>query len=799
MTTLLHDLKVALRMLWKAPGFSAIAIAMLGLGIGATTAVFSVVNGVLLRPLPYANAERLVTFKGNVSRMDVDDIRERSRTLEDAAAVNVMAMDYTGGQEPVQVQAGLVNAGFFSVLGPRFELGRGLTREEDEFGAPRLVVVSHGFWQQYLGSDPGVIGRVIPLNGQSYAVVGVLGEGFVPPSLPADVFVSLRVVYAEAAKYRGVHFMRSTWLLKPGVTLADAQADMNAVDRELEQLFPAENRGRHTVIFPLQDWVVGKSRTALLVLFGAVGFVLLVACANFASLLLARAAARRQEIVIRAALGASRARLMLQMVAESLVVAMLGCAAGLVFAVWGVKSIVSLKPANLPRISDVSLDWRVLLFAVGVSLLTGLIFGLLPAWASLREAPTATLKETGRSATAGAGTHRLRSLLVVTELALAVLLLSGAGLLIKGFWRLQSVDPGFSAEQVTTMTVQLPESRYAETARQTVFRRQVLERLNQLQGVSAAMISELPLSGDLVYHNFVIEGRAPAPVGGEPELGSRSVMGDYFRTMKIPVLRGRDFTAQDRENAPLVGIVNEAMVRQFFPGGDAIGARIRWARLEGPPQWITIVGVASDVKQFGLDRDEEPAVYTPYPQSAQAWKRWMTFVVRTRLDTATLVQQVKSAVWAVDPEIPVSKIRTMSSVMAESMAARRFNMLLLALFAGLGLALAVVGVYGLMSYSVTQRTHEIGIRMALGADRGDVLKLVVREGMWLTLAGTVAGLAASFGLTRLMESMLFEVRPTDVPTFAAVCALLAMVSLAAMALPAFRAASVDPMVALRYE
>ena len=798
MPTLLQDVRYAFRMLRKNPGFTAVAVITLALGIGANTAVFSVVYGVLLRPLPYAHSDQIVVMRSNQSRQDMDDVRERTKTLGQGGAFTLQAMDFTGGMEPVRIDAALIDGGLFPVLGLPPQLGRTLRPDEDRLGGPLHVALSHSFWQQQLGSDPNIIGKSIPLSGQSYTVVGVMPADFSLPNHTVDAFISLRVAYPEGAKYRGVHFMRSYWRLKPGVTLAQAQAEMPLIDRELARLYPDEDQQRHTELVPLKQWVVGEARTPLLVLFGAVGFVLLVACANFANLLVTRAVSRKGEMAVRAALGAARRRLLSQILTESVLIATLGGAAGLVIAKIGLDSLLALKPANLPRISVIALDWRVFVFALAASLATGLVFGLVPAWAALRSDPAEALNEAGHRGSAGARSHRLRSVLIVSEVALALLLLTGAGLLIRGFWLLRSTDPGFSPEHVLTMNVQLPESRYPQIPRQTQFRRQLLEELNAQPGVQAAMVSEVPLGGDLVTHNFVIEGRAPLAEGTEPETDSRSVMGDYFQVMRIPLRAGRYFTDQDREGVPLVGIINEAMARQFFPEQNPVGARIRWAHYK-EINWITIVGVVGDVKHLGLDQAEDPAVYTPYAQSTEPWKRWMALVVRTRQDTSEVVKAAKRAIWSIDSQIPLGEVHSMNEIVAASTAERQFNMLLLGLFAALALVLAAVGIYGLTSYLVTQRTHEFGIRMALGANRGHVMKLVVGQGMLLAGLGVGIGLIAAVGLTRFMESMLFAVRPTDPLTFAAVSALLVGIALAASIIPARRATKVDPMQALRYE
>jgi putative ABC transport system permease protein len=533
-------------------------------------------------------------------------------------------------------------------------------------------------------------------------------------------------------------------------------------------------------------------------LFAAVSFVLLIACANFANLLLARAAERQREFVIRGALGAGRWRLMRQLLIESLLLSLAGGAVAVLLAYWGTNLLVSFKPENLPRLTEIGVDGGVLAFTLGVSVLTGLIFGLAPAWAASRGRVGDALKEGARSVTAGGARQRLRSIFVVLEFAVALVLLVGAGLLIKTFWNLRSVDPGFNPDHLITMRVELPEVRYKEVATQTRFRKQVLAGMNSLPGVQAAMVSELPLSGDSLDHEFLIENRPPIAPGDEPSLESRSVIGDYFKVMQIPLQKGRDFGPPDfDERAPLVGIANEALVRQYFQNEDPLGKRVRWAS-DHPIRWITIVGVVGDVKHFGLDLPELPALYSPYTQT-NPWKRWMSFAARTQGDATGTAHAIKQEIWKVDSQLPVTRVETMSEMAASSFAARRFNMSLLSLFAGLALVLAAIGIYGVMSNAVTQRTQEIGIRLALGANASDVLKLIVRSGLTLVIVGVAIGLAGAFALTRLMATLLFGVTPTDGLTIGVVSAVLIGVALLACFIPARRATKVDPLVALRYE
>ena len=794
-----QDLGYSLRILRQSPAFAAVAVLTLSLGIGANTAIFSVIDSVLLSPLPYPEPEQLIATKQNDSLQNVIDIQRQTRTLSKGGGVNIEPMDYTGGTEPVQILAAYVDAGLLETLDVPPLLGRVITPVEDVSGGPRNIVVSYHFWQNFLSSDPHVLGKTIPLSGNNYTVIGVMPASFTLPSGHADVFVSLWVAYPEAAPYRGVHFMRTYWRLKPGVTLSQAQADMSLIDGRLAVQYPDNERGRETLLVPLHQWLTGNVRPALMVLFGAVGLVLLIACANFAGLLMARAVARRREFVIRASLGAGKSRLIRQALTESGVLALIGGAAGLLLAKWGTGVLVSLKPAELERFNGIQIDANVFLFVLSISALTGTIFGLMPAWSAAHADVAESLKEGARGSTAGPLSHLLRQLLVTGEFALALILLVGAGLLIKGFARLRSVNPGFNPANVMTMHLQLPAARYAEIPRQTEFRRQVLARLNSLPGVDAAMVTDIPLGGNYVSHSFVIDGRSPVPVGAEPEVQTLSVMGDYFHVMQIPIRAGRGFTDMDREGQPLVAIVNEELARKFFPNENPIGARIDWAQTKGPHQWMTIIGVAQDVKHSGLNQPVDPAVYAPFSQSDEAWRRWMTLTIRARGPSSGLVQEVKKQIWSVDSQIPMSEVHSMEELMGVSLAQQRFNMLPLGLFAALALVLAAVGIYGIMAYRVGQRMHEIGICIALGAQRRDVLLLVMGDGAKLAFFGISIGTAGAIALTRVMTSLLFEVKPTDPAIFAAVAILLAIVALAAGYIPARRATRVDPMVAQRYE
>jgi len=796
---LMQDVRYGARMLRKSPGFTAVAILTLALGIGANTAIFSVVDGILLSPLPYEQPQQLVAMNHNDALMNVIEFQRQNHSFSRGGGINVTPMDYTSGAVPEQVRAGLVDAGFFQTLGVSPMLGRIITPEEDVLGGPRVAVISNRFWQADLGSDPNILGKSIRLGGNSYTVIGVMPASFSPPREHADIFLSLWVADPGAAASRGVHFLHVYWRMKTGVTLAEAQADATRIDRQLAEQYPDDERSRHTVLVPLHERLTGNVRAALLVLFGAVGLVMLIACANFAGLLTARAVSRQQEMVIRAALGAGRNRLIRQALTENVLLALLGGGAGLLLANWGTSFLISFKPAALERFTGIQMDARVLLFVFGVSLMTGVLFGLLPAWSAARGQLAETIKGGGRGMTASSSGHHIRRILVAAELALAVVLLVGAGLLVKGFSRLRSVNPGFNPSNVLTMYIQLPETRYAAIPMQNQFRRELLTRLNSLPEVHAAMITDIPFGGNYINPRVVFDGRPPVPSGSEPEVQTLSVMGDYFRVMQIPIRAGRDFTPEDREGQPLVAIVNEELVKELFPHENPIGARFDWARTIGPHGWMTIAGVVADVKYFGLNQPADPAVYTPYVQSDERWRRFMTLALRTPGPSSGLAEVVKKQVWSMDSNLPVSNVRTMDELTEESLVADKFNLFLLGLFAALALILAAVGIYGLMAYSVSQRTHEMGLRIALGAQRGAVLRMVMREGVKTVFLGIAVGISGALALTRVMTSLLFEIKPTDPPTFVDAAILLAIVALAACYLPARRAMKVDPMVALRYE
>jgi len=793
-----RDLRFAVRTLRKAPGFTLTAVVTLALGIGANAAIFSVVNAVLLRSLPFPNSEQLFTLSSNQSLPDLEDIQKRTNSLSAIGGITVQALALTGEGEPVQISAGQCNADLFSALGFQTAIGRTFTAAEDSYGGPALVVLTNGFWIRFFGADSAIVGKSIRLSGNSYTIIGVLPREFWLPGRPVDVLVSLRVTNPLAAKFRGVHFLKTYFRAKTGIPLAQARVEMQDVDQWLASQYPEEDRDFHRRLLPLRDAIVGDVRPELLVLFAAVGLVLLIACVNFASLQLARSATRQREIAIRAALGAPSGRLIRQMLTESVLLSLLGGAAGLVLAGLGVRLLMELKPAGLPRIANTSIDASVLGFTFAVSLLTGIVFGLVPALSTTFFGLNAKLKEDTRTTAGGSTGYRLRKLLAVSEIALALVLLISAGLMIRSFTLLHRVDPGFRTDNLLTMRVELPEARYREQAKQRQFHREFLEGLNAIPGVQAALVSELPMSGDYITHNFVIEGRPPLAAGSEPEVQTRTVEGDYFSVMGIPLLAGRDFGSEDRTGSLHVVVVNRAFVAQYFPGQDLVGARVQWARSK-PPDWMTIVGVVGDIKHFGPGKPEEPAIYDLYSQTAQQWKRWMYPTIRGAASPGILLGQVKQRLWAIDNQLPVTQVFTMNEVVAASLDHQRFNLTLLGIFAGVALALAVVGIYGVMSYAITQRTSEIGIRVALGAQQRDVLWLILGQGLRLALVGGSLGIAASFALTRYMSHLLYGISPRDPQTFFAIPFVLLAVALLACYVPARRAARVDPIVALRYE
>jgi putative ABC transport system permease protein len=796
MDTLWQDLRHAARLLRRSPGFAAAAVVTLALGMGANTAMFSVVHAVMLRPLPYAEPERLVRIRAGSSFPDLQDWVAGARSFEGFGGYRSHFLDLTGGATAERVDGALVTGDLFRVLGARAARGRLLQAEDDRPGGPRVVVLSHGYWQRRLGGDTGVVGRTIRFSTGEYEVVGVMPAGFRLPQVEAEAWAPLVPESPEEAAARGAHSLMAIGRLRPGVSLRAAQEDMDGIAARLSAAYPDENKDRRFLLDPLHRFLVRDVRGALVLLLGAVALVLLIAATNVANLLLARAAVRQKEIAIRASLGAGRSRLVRQLLAESLLLALVGGAAGLVVAKWLIDVVVRMSPPGVPGIDLVRLDLRVLAFTAAVSLVTGLVFGLVPGLHGSRVSLVPALKEGGRASGAPAP-QRLRSGLVVSQVALALVLLVGAGLLLRSLHRLQSVDPGFDPARLVTFNLTPPMSRYGDIAKRTRFFEDVLRRVATLPGVSAVgATSELPYGTGSVFHDFVIDGRPPIEPGREPEIYNRGVSPSYLRTLGLPVLRGRPLTEDDRAGAPLVGVVNEAAARRYFPGEDPVGRRIAWAR--SPERvWITVVGIVGDVRAQELAADEVPALYTPLAQERNAWKTWMNIAVRSAEPAERLGAAVRREVTALDPDIPVTRVRAMDDLITASVAPRRFTLLLLGGFAALALALAGVGLHGVISYAVAQRTHEMGVRLALGAAPRDVVRLVLGQGLALTLGGVALGTVAALGLTRFVSSMLFGVRATDPATFIGVALLLVTVAALACYRPARRAARVDPLVAMR--
>lgn len=808
MKTIWQDLRFALRMLGKRPGFTVAAVIALALGIGANTAIFSVVNSVLLRPLGYKEPERLVTIShsypkldliGSVSAPGYVDYRDQASVFEETAASSNANYNLTDGGDPERVQGRRVTSNFFPLLSVAPALGRAFLAAEDKPGAAHVAVLSHGLWQRRFGGEPRIVNRTITLNNESYTVVGVMPDAF--RFGRDEMWTPIAFTPEQLANdSRGSEYLDVMARLKPGVTIEQAQAEIDFIARRIMEAnpesYPADS-GWGVKLKSLNEEVVGNVRPALLVLLGAVGFLLLIACSNVANLMLARAAARGREIAIRTALGASRLRLVRQMLTESLLLAIVGGVAGLLLAVWGVDLLVALEPADVPRVREIGIDARVLLFTIGLSLLTGILFGLLPALQASKPGLTGTLKEGGRGSAVGGGLRNARSLLVITEIAVALVLLVGAGLMVRSFSRLLDVNPGFQTENVLSMQIALPATKYREPQQRRAFFQELTDRIKTLPGVeSAGAVSNLPLGGSGTSFTFEIEGR-PAPPGVmNPHTGGRVATPDYLQTMKIPLLRGRHFTERDRADARQVAIIDETLARQYFPGEDPIGKRVTFEGTDENPIWREIVGVVGAIRHKGLDAELKGQLYYPHAQSTAGF---MSIVVRTANDPASLTSAVRGAVRAVDKDQPVYGVRTMGEVLNNSVAQKRFSMFLLTIFAGVALVLAAVGIYGVMAYTVSARTNEMGIRIALGARSIDILRLVVGQGMILALAGVAFGLVAAFGVTRVMSSLLYGVSATDPLTFAAIALLLTGVALLACYIPARRATKVDPMVALRYE
>ena len=799
---MIKDIRFAFRSLLKHPGFTAIAVITLALGIAANTAIFSVVNGVLLRPLNFSEPERLVVINEFNPQQDLKpfelsylswvDLQQRSRSFEQLAGISFTSYTLTLNGTPSRVSAMGVSANLLSLLRATPAQGRGFLAEDEKPGAPHVAIVSDGFWQRYFPNQT-LSGQGIKLNDQNFAVVGVMPRQFQFPDDKLEVWFPFGPDSAASFfKDRSIHFVIGLGRLKPGITQADAKNELSTIFAGLEKEHPGEDPGHSISLTSLHERITRNFKPALFVLLGAVIFVLLIACVNVANLQFARTASRGREVAIRVALGASRWRVVRQSLVESLLLSAIGGAVGLLLAIWIVSWLLNNLPDGFPRANEIGINRTVLLFTMTVSMLTGIVFGLVPALQSARTAVNDVLKAGGKgSITSGS---RLRRGLVVAEVALSLMLFIGAGLLIKSFWQLSKVNPGFNPDHLLTLHVVLPEKKYAEDDQVIHFYKQAPELLASLPGVqSVSAVNRLPISGGDPHGDLTIEGKTFGP-GEAPGLSFRRILPNYFRTMGIPLLQGREFDDRDTGGKPDIVIINQRLAKKYWPTDDAVGKRIRIGP-DGDP-WLTIVGVVGNVNHIGLDTEPDLATYEPHGK--RPWSE-MTLVVRSSVDPSSLAAPVQATLRGVEGEILIEDVMTMTRRMQDSVAPQRLNLVLLASFAFIALLLAAVGIYGVMAQTVTQRTQEIGIRMALGAQVKDVLGLVLRNGMKLAIIGVVIGLVGAFWLTRLMSKLLFGVTPTDLATFSIVAGVLLLVALLACYLPARRASKVDPLVALRYE
>ena len=796
---MLNDIRYAVRMLAKTPGFTAVAVATLALGIGANSAIFSVVNTVLFHALPYPHAERLVRVQERTQSfgfMDISypnflDWAAQNKVFESQALVREGSFTLMGAGEPERLKGVKVSSGLFATLGVNPAQGRGFLPQDDQKGAGPTVILSDELWKRRFSGDAAAVGRTIRLDGIGYTIVGVMPAGFKLPILPSDLMVPVGL---DADMNRGNHYLVAIARLKRGVALEQARSNLNAIAHALEQQYPDTNSTWGLQADGLQELLAKELRPAMLVLLGAVGLVLLIACANIANLLLARATARRREFAIRSALGAGRWRLARQSLTESLVLALMGGGLGLLVASWGIDLLVSLKPDDIPLAQAIRIDASVLAFTLAVSILTGLLFGLTPALETWRVQLSETLKAGGRTSAGTLSRHGLRRALVVSEIALSLVLAIGAGLLIKSFIKVAHVDPGFRPESVVTMQLSLPEATYSDDVKTVNFYNRLLDNCSRIPGAGAVgAVQNLPMGNENSQTAFSVEdGAQPARRVDWPFTEYSMVAGNYFQAMGIPLRRGRFFSDTDKQGSPPVMIIDETLAAKYWPRKDPIGRRI--SVMGDKP--LEVVGVVGHVKHYGLDQKARVETYYPFRQAPM---HDMYLVLRTASDPAGMTAAVSNEVHAMDKDLAVDKVRTMRNVVAASMATRRFSMVLLGVFAGLALALAAIGIYGVMAYSVAQRSHEIGIRMALGAQREDVMKLVVSDSLLLCLTALLVGIPSALAATHLLSSLLYDTKTNDPVAFAAVSLLLTGVALAATYFPARRAMKVDPMVALRYE
>ena len=819
MDTLIQDVRYAARKLLRTPGFTFVAVATLALAIGSTTAVFSLVNGILLEPLPYPQPEQLVRIGStrtggdaspqggltSMSLLDFRDYREGTRSVARMAAIHSGTRNLSGdGSEPLRLRSARVSASFFDVFALPMQLGRGFAASEEVDGAGRVVVLSDGLWRSRFGADPRIVGTAITLDGEPYTVVGVAPRDFAYPS-ERDIWTPLAPQpFEEDPENRGAHYLSGIGRLAPGATAAAAKRELETIAARLTTQYPETNTNFGAAAEPLREQMVGDVRPALYAMFGAVGFVLLIACANVANLLLVRAASRETELAVRTALGAARGRLVRQLVTESLLLSLAGAVVGSAIALWIVDGVVAFGPQGLPRLGEVSVDARALGFTALVAVVTGLVFGLVPALHAARSETGQMLRESGRGTSHRAATNRTRSVLVVTEFALAVVLLVGAGLLIRSFVRLTQVDPGYDVERVVTFTVSLPSGQYPYDRQQRAFADDVLERMRRLPGAqSAAIAFGRPLERSMFRTIFDVDGRPPNPPERRTPVDVRSTTPDFFRTLGIPLVRGRLYTPDDRNGRQHVVVVNQEFVRRYFPNEDPIGLRITlgWGRDTAETGTSIevggeIIGIVADMRQYGLDSEPYPTTFLPYHQHPLDA---VSVLVRSSAEPEAVQAAARAQMRSLDPNLPLYEMTTMEQALADSVAQPRFYMLLLGGFAGVALLLAALGIYGVVSYTVSQRTRELGIRIALGATRQKVVSLVLTRGLVLTVVGVGVGLVAAFWMTRVLASLLFGVDALDPVTYAGVAIVLVGVAALASWIPARRAARVDPVIAMRAE
>ncbi|HKF56191.1 MAG TPA: ABC transporter permease [Blastocatellia bacterium] len=803
---LIQDIRYAVRMLFKNPGLSSAAIITLALGIGANTAIFSVVNSVLLAPLGYSRPAELISLwtinrQNSASSspqpscwLDFVDWRQQNRTFEQLAATRNVTLNLTDGGQPIRITAARATPNLLSVLGLSVQTGRDFREEEGLAGAEPVVLIGYGLWRDRYGSDPSVVGRTIDLDGKSHLVAGVLPRGFAFPERDTALLVALVPEKNEQA--RGVLRFNAVGRIKGGVSLAQAAADMSTIAGRIGEQYPNTNQGTEVQLIPLHEQVVGNVRPALLVLLGAVACVLLIACANVANLLLARAEGSRTEVAIRTALGASRWRLIRQLLTESAMLSISGGLIGLLLAFWTVPALTRISSGSIPRVEEIAINGRVLLFTLAVSLATGILFGLAPALKSTGSQFTELLKEGRRGSTGGIIHQRVLSSLVIAEIALALILMVGAGLMIRSFESITRVAPGFNPRGVVAMGIGVATVKYPDTDKQSQLYQRLLSRLETVPGVqSAAGISRIPLSGASAWTGFSIQGR-PVDPANAPIADYRAVTPKYFSTMEIPFLAGRDFTDADKQDSPLVMIINEAMASQHFLGENPVGKRVQI--FPDPNLWREVVGVVGNVKLRSLDAETLPTIYVPFPQNPYpAALRSATLVTRTSVESTGISSGLRGEIQAEDSELPVPDVRRMEDIVGESLSKRRLNTSLLIVLAALAASLAMLGIYGVVAYTAAQRTREIGIRTAMGARRADVVRMVLLDGVKVTGIGVIVGLGGALALTRVLASLLFATSATDPVTFAAISILVLVVSMLASLLPAMRASRVDPVIALR--